>query len=105
MFDIGGGEILGLLVLAVILFGPDKLPNFAREAAGFIRKVRQFASSTNDLIKSESGTDFAREFGDVASTLRSPRRAIVESLLNSDSEESSQPTESVKSIRVDRDAP
>jgi sec-independent protein translocase protein TatB len=32
-FDFGAGEIIGLAVLAMILVGPDKLPQFAVDAA------------------------------------------------------------------------
>ena len=33
MFNIGGGEILALMVIGMILIGPDKLPNIAADAA------------------------------------------------------------------------
>ena len=33
MFNIGGGEILGLLILGMILIGPDRMPNIATDAA------------------------------------------------------------------------
>jgi sec-independent protein translocase protein TatB len=32
MFNIGGGEILALMVIGMILIGPDKLPNIAADA-------------------------------------------------------------------------
>lgn len=82
MFDIGGGELFGLGVLAVLLFGPDRLPNMAREAAAFLRKVREFTSQTTAQIKDETGSDLIRDFGEVTRQIRSPRRAIVDSLLN-----------------------
>ena len=40
MFDIGPAEFLLLLVLAVILFGPERLPELARKAARIVRYVR-----------------------------------------------------------------
>ena len=40
MFDVGAPELLVLMVIAVILFGPEKLPEFARKAARLVRYVR-----------------------------------------------------------------
>lgn len=92
MFDIGGGELFGLGVLAVLLFGPDRLPNMAREAASFLRKVREFTSQTTAQIKDETGSDLIRDIGEVTRQIRSPRRAIVDSLLNpGDSSKSTAP--------------
>ena len=39
MFGIGGGEFIALLLFAMILIGPDKLPQFSTDSARFIRKV------------------------------------------------------------------
>ena len=38
MFNIGGGEILALLVIGMILIGPDRLPNMAADAARLLIK-------------------------------------------------------------------
>ena len=82
MFDIGGGELFGLGVLAVLLFGPDRLPNMARQAATFLRKVREFTTQTTAQIKDETGSDLMRDIGEVTRQIRSPNRAIVDSLMN-----------------------
>jgi sec-independent protein translocase protein TatB len=50
MFGIGGGEFVALALLAIVLVGPDKLPQFSADSAKFIRKVRDLAqSATKDL--------------------------------------------------------
>jgi sec-independent protein translocase protein TatB len=58
MFDIGAPEILVLGILAVIVFGPDKLPGLARKAAKALRYVRQMAGSAQNQLKTELGPDF-----------------------------------------------
>jgi sec-independent protein translocase protein TatB len=58
MFDIGAPEILVLAVLAVIFFGPDKLPQLARKAAKALRYVRQMAGSAQNQLRGELGPDF-----------------------------------------------
>ena len=45
MLDMGWAEIGVLFVLALLIFGPDKLPKFAADAAGMIRKLRELAQS------------------------------------------------------------
>lgn len=57
-FDIGSLEFVVLLVLAVLVFGPEKLPKLIQDVASFIRKVRQFSDSARDDIRSELGPEF-----------------------------------------------
>ena len=50
MFGIGGGEFIALVLFALLLIGPDKLPQFSADSARFIRKVRDIAQgATKDL--------------------------------------------------------
>jgi len=57
-FDFGAGELIGLAVLAMILIGPDKLPAFAVEAAKFIKRIREFATSATNELKENLGPGF-----------------------------------------------
>lgn len=57
-FDVGAGEFIGLAILALILVGPDRLPNLAIEAAKIIRKVKYFAQNTTSEIKNNLGPGF-----------------------------------------------
>jgi sec-independent protein translocase protein TatB len=45
--------------VAVLVFGPDKLPELARQAAQMVRKARDFANSARDELRSELGPDYA----------------------------------------------
>ncbi|MET8542102.1 sec-independent translocase [Kitasatospora sp. NPDC004799] len=56
--DVGGLEILTLIVMAIIIFGPDKLPKLIQDTMGFIRKIRSFADNAKEDIRSELGPDF-----------------------------------------------
>lgn len=57
MFDIGGGEFVGLVLLGLLLFGPDRLPALARDAATTIKKIRSFASSTTSELRQNLDID------------------------------------------------
>lgn len=45
MFDVGVGELLVLMVLALLVFGPDKLPQVVAQATHWIRQLREQAAS------------------------------------------------------------
>ncbi|BFV57456.1 sec-independent translocase [Kitasatospora sp. CMC57] len=47
-----------LVILAIVIFGPDKLPKLIQDVMGFVRKVRSFADSAKEDIRSELGPDF-----------------------------------------------
>jgi len=72
VFGIGLPELLVIIVVAVIVFGPDRLPEFARQAGRLVRQVRQFTNSARDDIRNELGPEFANfELTDL-----DPRRAM-----------------------------
>lgn len=58
MFDVGAPEFLLLLVIAIVLFGPEKLPDFARKTARMIRYLRTMAGNAQQQLNSELGPDF-----------------------------------------------
>ena len=56
MFGIGGGEFLTLAFVALVLIGPNKLPEFAVQSAKFIRKVRDLAQGmVNEFKENQIG--------------------------------------------------
>ena len=59
MFGIGFEKLLTLAILAAVLIGPDKLPQFAVDAARFIQKIRGMSREALTELKSELGPEFA----------------------------------------------
>ena len=57
-FDFGAGEIVGLAILAMVLVGPDKLPQFAVEAAKMVKKIRNLATNATNDLKENLGPGF-----------------------------------------------
>jgi sec-independent protein translocase protein TatB len=57
--SLGWLEICVLLVVALLVFGPDKLPAVARDAARTLRELRRMAQGARTQIKSELGPEFA----------------------------------------------
>ena len=58
LLDINAPEFLLLLVLAVILFGPERLPDLARKAARVVRYVRTVAGSAQQQLSRELGPGY-----------------------------------------------
>ncbi|MFF6976487.1 sec-independent translocase [Streptomyces sp. NPDC008343] len=56
--DIGPLELVTLIVLAVLVFGPDKLPKLIQDATRTIRKIREFSESAKQDIRQELGPEF-----------------------------------------------
>jgi sec-independent protein translocase protein TatB len=77
VFDVGLGEALLLVVLALIIFGPDQLPKVASQAGRALRQLRTMANSARDDLREGLGPEFA-DF-DVADL--NPRRFVRKHLL------------------------
>ncbi|MGW9029984.1 Sec-independent protein translocase subunit TatB [Streptomyces sp. NPDC055722] len=58
IFDISPVEVVTLAVVAVFIFGPDKLPKMITEAMRVLRRVREFSSSAKQDIRKELGPGF-----------------------------------------------
>lgn len=59
MFDIGLPEFLVLAIVAVFVFGPDKLPEVARQAARLLHSARRTIDAARAQVTDELGPEFA----------------------------------------------
>jgi sec-independent protein translocase protein TatB len=57
-FDIGGGEFIGLAVLALILVGPDRLPKLASDAASLVRRIQRLTHAATQELRENLGPGF-----------------------------------------------
>jgi sec-independent protein translocase protein TatB len=48
MFNVGGGELLVILLIALMVLGPDRLPGFARKAGKIMGDVRRISLPERD---------------------------------------------------------
>ncbi len=56
IFGVGGLELLVIMLLAVIILGPERLARVAREAGKLVRNLKAYFSDLNDELKSELDT-------------------------------------------------
>jgi sec-independent protein translocase protein TatB len=78
LLDINAPEFLLLLVLAVILFGPERLPDLARKAARIVNYLRNVAGTAQEQLSKELGPGFENlDFRDL-----NPRTFVQKHLLD-----------------------
>ena len=51
--------MLTIALVAVLVFGPDKLPDLARQAGKMARQLRSFAHAARDELRTELGPEYA----------------------------------------------
>ncbi|QDO87896.1 Sec-independent protein translocase TatB [Ornithinimicrobium ciconiae] len=98
MPNIGGGEFLLLIVLALVILGPDKLPQYAAKLAQFVRSARDMAEGAKTQIREEMGPGFDDvDWRALDPRQYDPRRIMREALSGTDpradDHEGSAPTE------------
>ena len=59
MFNIDASELILLLILGVVMFGPEKLPMFARKAARVFVAVRNIANNAQTQLREELGPEYS----------------------------------------------
>jgi sec-independent protein translocase protein TatB len=80
VFNIGPLEFLVLAAVALMVFGPDKLPQLTKDAARMLRTLRDMAQGARSQLTDELGPEFANF--DLNSL--NPRTAIRNALLGDD---------------------
>jgi sec-independent protein translocase protein TatB len=88
MFNIGWGEMLVLVVIGLIVLGPERLPGAIRWTADALRQAREYLSGATSNLREELGP----EFDDLRAPLSelqklrgmTPRQALTKHLLDGD---------------------
>jgi sec-independent protein translocase protein TatB len=70
LFDINGGEFLIIVVLALVLIGPERLPHYAAQLARLAKRLKSLASDAKEKVSEELGP----ELGDVDWSKFDPRQ-------------------------------
>ncbi|MCE5288420.1 MAG: Sec-independent protein translocase protein TatB [Nocardiaceae bacterium] len=86
--NIGWSEAFVLIIAALVILGPERLPGAIRWVSGTLRKVKDYASGASTQLKQEFGSDF-EEFRKPIQQLNelrgmSPRAMVTKHLLDGD---------------------
>ncbi|TLM85566.1 Sec-independent protein translocase TatB [Pseudarthrobacter sp. NamE2] len=86
MFGINGPEFFLLLIIGVLVIGPQRLPEYTQKLANLVKEVRRMASGAREQIKEEVGIDIDDvDWKKYDPRQYDPRRIIKEALLDDDS--------------------
>lgn len=96
--SLGWPEMITLLVVALLVFGPDKLPQVAREAAQMLKTVRGLAKDARTQIKTELGP----EFSDFDLDSLNPRSFVRKNLFEDDDDDVPAPRRDAQAKRTER---
>lgn len=81
MLNIGGGEIVLLVLLALVILGPSRLPHYAGLLAQGVRQLRDLAEGAKAQIKQEVGPAFDDvDWRQLDPRQYDPRRIVREAL-------------------------
>lgn len=78
MFNLNVWEIIAIAVLALLIFGPDKLPGLAADAVRLLREVRKMATGARQDLKDSLGP----ELGDLNISDLDPRSFVKRNLFD-----------------------
>ena len=88
MFNIGWGEMLVLVVIGLVVLGPERLPGAIRWTANALRQAREYIGGATSNLREELGPEFddLREPLSELQKLRgmTPRQALTRHLLDGD---------------------
>lgn len=82
MFDINGAEFLVIALIAVILVGPERLPEYVKGLRGAVRRFRAMVRDGQSAIKEEWGDDV--DWATLDPRQYDPRRIVREALFDDD---------------------
>jgi sec-independent protein translocase protein TatB len=88
MFNIGWGEMLVLVVIGLVVLGPERLPGAIRWTSNALRQAREYITGATSNLRDELGPEFddLREPLSELQKLRgmTPRQALTRHLLDGD---------------------
>jgi sec-independent protein translocase protein TatB len=58
VLGISGNEFVVLLVVAAVVLGPERLPDYAQQLARLIRELRRMARGATEQVRAELGSEF-----------------------------------------------
>jgi sec-independent protein translocase protein TatB len=85
VFGINGSEFIVLLVVAAVVLGPERLPQYAAQLGRLVRELRRMAQGASEQMREELGPEFDEiDWRKLDPRQYDPRRIVREALQDGD---------------------
>ncbi|WP_077489996.1 Sec-independent protein translocase TatB [Sinomonas mesophila] len=82
MFGINGPEFILLLVIGILVIGPQRLPEYTQKLTNIVKELRRMATGAREQLKEETGVDLNEvDWRKYDPRQYDPRKIIREALL------------------------
>ena len=82
---INGTEMLILVIVALVVIGPKRIPEYAQKLRDFVRQMRRLAEGAKDSVRRDFGDDFTDvDWQRLDPRQYDPRRIVREALVEED---------------------
>ena len=96
MLDINGWEVIILVVVGILVLGPERLPEYAGKLANLVRQARGFAQNAKTQLKEQMGPEFDDvDWRQYDPRQYDPRRIVREALMDDPAPEPEKPQSGV----------
>jgi len=53
MFGIGTPEVIGIVLITLLVYGPDRLPQMIKKVIGFLREIKNMTDEVSNTVSKE----------------------------------------------------
>ncbi|AKT51378.1 twin-arginine translocase TatA/TatE family subunit [Arsenicicoccus sp. oral taxon 190] len=83
MFGINGGEFIILILVALVVLGPERLPEYAAKLGQLVRQAKAYAEGAKTSLRDQMGPEFDDiDWRQYDPRQYDPRRIVREALLD-----------------------
>ena len=90
MFGINGTEMIILIVLALIVIGPSRMPEYAKKLGEFVKTFRRKSLDARRAVREDFGDEFDLDWQKLDPRQYDPRRIVREALAEEDGQHAQQ---------------
>jgi sec-independent protein translocase protein TatB len=94
MFDINGWELVILVIAALLVIGPERMPEYAAKLAKLVKQLRGMADTAKVQLREQMGSEFDEvDWKQYDPRQYDPRRIVREALMDDTTEPGSSPAQ------------
>ncbi len=92
LFDINGWELVIVVVVALLVIGPERMPEYSAKLARMVRQLKGLADTAKVQLREQMGPEFDDvDWKQYDPRQYDPRRIVREALMDDGSDESRVP--------------